>query len=218
MADALQRLKILLNSSTPIVVMETVEELRAVNLVRSACAELNLPTFEWSIANGLVRSGSNANLAVPGMPAPITYPTPGDPDSQRLAAAVFPPRRQDAENAATAIYNTCDPVQALANMQSISFDAVFILKDFHRHMDNAVIVRRLRDVGQKFSAHRRTVVITAPAITIPPELASLVEYLDIPLPDTAGLRQIIDETFERMSKTYSLMCPKPWPASAGWKT
>ena len=35
MPDALERLKILLSSSTPIVVMETVEEMRAVRLVRS---------------------------------------------------------------------------------------------------------------------------------------------------------------------------------------
>ena len=67
MPDALQRLKILLNSSTPIVVMETVEETRAVGLVREACAELNLPTFEWSIADGLVRSGSNSPVAPAGL-------------------------------------------------------------------------------------------------------------------------------------------------------
>ena len=46
MPDALERLKILLNSSTPIVVMETVEEMRAVRLVRVACSSLNLATFE----------------------------------------------------------------------------------------------------------------------------------------------------------------------------
>ena len=43
--EALERLKILINSSTPIVVIETVEEVRAVNLVRHACTELDLPTF-----------------------------------------------------------------------------------------------------------------------------------------------------------------------------
>ena len=59
MPDALERLKILLNSSTPIVVMETVEEMRAVRLVRAACSSLNLATFEWSIASGLVRCGSD---------------------------------------------------------------------------------------------------------------------------------------------------------------
>ena len=53
----MDRLKVLINSSTPIVVMETIEELRAVRMVRIACAELNLATFEWTIASGLSRSG-----------------------------------------------------------------------------------------------------------------------------------------------------------------
>jgi hypothetical protein len=59
MADALERLKILIDSSTPIVVMETVEEMHAVRLVRVACASLNLTVFEWSIATGLARCGSD---------------------------------------------------------------------------------------------------------------------------------------------------------------
>jgi hypothetical protein len=37
--DALERLKVLINSSTPIVVMETVEEVRALTLVRAACSD-----------------------------------------------------------------------------------------------------------------------------------------------------------------------------------
>src|SRR5438270_250153 len=57
MADAIERLKVLIDSSTPIVVMETVEEMRAVRVVRIACSSLNLATFEWSIASGLVRCG-----------------------------------------------------------------------------------------------------------------------------------------------------------------
>ena len=71
-------------------------------------------------------------------------------------------------------------------------------------MDDPVVVRRLRDVGQKFSANRRTVVITAPSITIPPELGSLVEFLELPLPDKLRLRQIIDEMTVRVGKTRTL--------------
>ena len=59
MTDGLDRLRVLINSSTPIVVMETSEEMRAVNMVRTACSQLNMATFEWSIADGLLRSGSN---------------------------------------------------------------------------------------------------------------------------------------------------------------
>ena len=60
MSDGLERLKILINSSTPIIVMERSEEVRAVSIVRAACSEFNMATFEWSIADGLLRSGASA--------------------------------------------------------------------------------------------------------------------------------------------------------------
>jgi SpoVK/Ycf46/Vps4 family AAA+-type ATPase len=189
---ALERLKILINSSTPIVVMETVEEMRALSLVREACSGLNLAIFEWTIADGLVRSGS-------GVGGPTLRPG--------LAGSDLRLRPEGSDSSAspkTAMYNTTDPVQALANLETMTIEAVFVLKDFHRHMDNPVIVRRLRDVGQKFSANRRTLILTAPAIEMPPELASLVEFLDMPLPDQDRLRGIIRETYTRMASTHPL--------------
>jgi len=179
--NSLERLKVLINSSTPIVVMETVEEVRALSLVRMACSELNLAVFEWTIADGLLRSGS-------GLATPLLSPAGSD--------ASAGPR--------TAMYNTADPVQALANLETMTLEAVFVLKYFHRHMDNPIVVRRLRDVGQKFSASRRTLVLTAPAIEMPPELASLVEFLDLPLPDRDRLREIIRETYTRLAGTHTL--------------
>ena len=68
------------------------------------------------------------------------------------------------ESSKAAIYNTLDPVQALATMETMTLEAVFVLKDFHRHMESPVVVRRLRDAGQKFSANRRTLILTAPSI------------------------------------------------------
>ena len=75
----------------------------------------------------------------------------------------------------------------LGNLEGISLEAAFILKDLHRHMDDPIVVRRLRDVGQKFSANRRTVVLTAPKIEIPAELGGLVEFLELPLTGPAAL-------------------------------
>ncbi len=214
-SNPLDRLKVLINSSTPIVVMETVEELRAVALVRQACSDLNMATFEWTIADGLVRSGSKASAAsaLPNFAKSVTIP-PGNSEDSRLARAVLssfnnatssnPTSSNDAAAPKTAIYNTTDPVQALANMESMTVEAVFILKDFHRHMENPVVVRRLRDVGQKFSANRRTLVLTAPTIEMPPELASLIEFLDLPLPDQPRLREIIRETYTRLAGAHTL--------------
>ena len=227
MADGLDRLKVLINSSTPIVVMETSEEMRVINLVRSACSELNMATFEWSIADGLVRSGSNAPAEVhksaPQTPRidqstgwtqvnagtlaqPHTALSPRGGEAERLTRAVMSAVSPEGATAggSGSIYNTREPVQALANMEAMTIEAVFILKDFHRHMDDPVVVRRLRDVGQKFSANRRTVIITAPEITVPAELTKLVEFFDLPLPDRERLHEIVHNTFTRLSKTYSL--------------
>jgi ATP-dependent 26S proteasome regulatory subunit len=220
--DGLERLKVLINSSTPIVVMETSEEMRAVNLVRTACAELNMATFEWTIADGLVRSGSNGapQSGSVGLQARIDQATgwtgaaraqarsvlnPAAGEADRLTRAMATSMVADSGAAAGAsMYNSRDPVQALANMESMTVEAVFILKDFHRHMDDPVVVRRLRDVGQKFSANRRTVIITSPELSVPAELAKLVEYFDLPLPDRERLHEIVRETYTRLAKTYTL--------------
>ena len=187
LSDALSTLKVLIDSSAPIVVMETVEEVRAVRLVRVACTSLDLATFEWSIASGLVRCGSDSK----------------EPEVEARFPAIG--TGHDATDFATqAIYNSREPAQVLGILEGISIEAAFILKDFHRHMEDPVVVRRLRDVGQKFSKNRRTVVIIAPSIKMPPELTSLVEYLELPLPDKQRLRQIIDEMIVRVGKTRTL--------------
>jgi len=191
MDKVLDRLKVLIDSSTPIVVMETVEEMRAVRMVRVACAALNLAAFEWTIASGLARSGGGPveALVERGAFAPGGY----------RAGEV-----NDLVANAKALYDSREPAKMLANLEGISIEAAFILKDLHRHMDDPVVVRRLRDVGQKFATNRRTVVLTAPKISIPPELASLVEFLELPLPDRQRLRLIIDEVLVRISKTHTL--------------
>ncbi len=229
MTDGLDRLKVLINSSTPIIVMETSEEMHAVKMVRAACTELNMATFEWSIADGLLRSGSNTPpdgqkvslqaridqatvLAQAGRAYTQmrTALSPGSGEGERLTRAMASSARADLSAGAaaaatgTAIYNTREPVQALANMESMTVEAVFILKDFHRHMDDPVVVRRLRDVGQKFAANRRTVIITAPEIAVPAELTTLVEYFDLPLPDRLRLNELVHDMYTRLSKTYTL--------------
>jgi SpoVK/Ycf46/Vps4 family AAA+-type ATPase len=190
-SDALQRLKVLIDSSTPIVAMETVEEMRAVRMVRAACAALNLAAFEWSIASGLMRCGSSVGEVVPGGFDFVDHNTAGHGGLDSI------------EQNAKALYNSREPAQMLANLEGISVEAAFILKDLHRHMDDPVVVRRLRDVGQRFASNRKTIVLTAPKIEIPPELRSLVEYFELPLPDRQRLRQIIDETLVRISKTHT---------------
>src|SRR5260370_37604643 len=105
--NPLYRLKVLINSSTPIVVMETVEEMCAMSLVRTACSQLSLPAYEWTIADGLVRCGNDIAVAAPAQ-------------SGVGSGASMAPK--------TAMYNTTDPVQALANLETMTIAPAFGLK------------------------------------------------------------------------------------------
>lgn len=192
MTNPLERLRILINSSTPIVIVETVEEVRALNMVCSACAEINLPVFEWSIADGLTRSGGKTPVTMQGG-RPASQQKPGLAQATTLADQVQ-----------TTIGNTREPAQVLGHLEAMTIDAVVVLKDFHRHLDDPIVVRRLRDVAQQFSDNRRTLILTGPSFAIPAELAALIEYLELPLPDAARLRQIVEDVFARLSRTRTL--------------
>src|ERR1700722_17871384 len=111
MPDTLERLKILLSSSTPIVVMETVEEMRAVRLVRAACSSLNLATYEWSIASGLVRCGSDVGELVP--------------ETAFSAANLAHDHPGHDQSGAQGLYNSREPAQALSNLEAMSLEAAF---------------------------------------------------------------------------------------------
>ena len=213
LADPKERLKIAIDSSTPLVVMETVEEQRALLLIRAAAAELNVPVFEWSIADGLARSGSSAPLATP--PPLREQSTEMD---RKLAAvnaslvqANLPPltlvtgaQQYTPESAPPPLYNTKEAVQVLQHIETLTVEAVFVLKDLHRHLDTPLAVRLLREVANQFSRDRRTLVLTGPSVPIPPELENQVEYIELPLPNKQQLRAIIQECFQRLAKKRTL--------------
>jgi len=154
MTDGLDRLKVLINSSTPIVVMETSEEMHAVNMVRTACRNSTCRPSSGALLTDCCtrdeRAARRAKNIVAGPPSIRTQSGAKAGAARRKRESHSAPaerRRQtgssrgivdgtDSAAAAsgTAIYNTREPVQALANMESMTVEAVFILKDFHRHM------------------------------------------------------------------------------------
>ena len=210
MRDCAEQLKILINSSTPIIIMETVEEGRALSLVRSVSSELQLPLFEWNIADGLRRNGLIPAPALAGQAA--AKPTGASPASSRITNGESPVDsvnhtilgQASSRPEGAPIINTTQPVGVLAHIESMSTDAIFMLKDFHRYMDDGVVVRSLRNLVQYFSCSRRALILTGPSFSLAPELEKEVEFLDLPLPDRSTLTGIVEATFKRMSKIYTL--------------
>jgi len=85
------------------------------------------------------------------------------------------------------IYNTEQPEQALANIALIQGDGIFLLKDFARYCENDRICRRLRDLAEKFKTARRSIVISAASLQLPPEIAADSAPLQLGLPTAEDL-------------------------------
>ncbi len=92
-----------------------------------------------------------------------------------------------AKSHGSPIYNTEQTEQALANIALIQGDAIFLLKDFARYCDNDRICRRLRDLAEKFRAVRRSIVISAASMQLPPELAADAAPFSLGLPAAEDL-------------------------------
>jgi len=93
------------------------------------------------------------------------------------------------------IYSSETPEAALSNMAVVQGDGIFLLKDFARYCDNDKVCRRLRELAEQFRSARRSIVITAGSIQLPPELSGEAAPFNLGLPSAeeilAGVKQTL---------------------------
>lgn len=101
---------------------------------------------------------------------------------------------QSAEETADDAFSAPDPASALEVAASYPEPALFVLRDFHSFLDNATIIRRLRDLSFQFPGTGRQVLFLSPLFRLPEELEKAVELIDVPLPDLTELDGILTAT------------------------
>lgn len=164
----------LLLSFHPVIVIETVEEERVQTLLKEAIQEMKISFYEWSITHGLSRSPVMENrwvdeCAPPGTAKPAT------------------------------LDKTIDPVDLLEHIQQMPQRAVFLLKDFAKHLNDPVVVRQFREVAQLFSRNASAMVLCGNAMTLPPEIAHDAVYFDLSLPGRDELQQVLTEVVRSLT-------------------
>jgi len=97
-------------------------------------------------------------------------------------------------------FNTGTAMEALNFISSSSLDAVYLLKDLHRHLEDPLLVRKLRDICQCFRRKRKSLVLTAPSFTLPPELSTEVIFYELSLPSTEELMELVRRVVREISK------------------
>jgi hypothetical protein len=165
----IRNLQTLILSFHPVIVIETLEEERVQGLLKKATQDMSMPMFEWSVAQGLVRSPGSMDA-----PWVNEYAPPG---------TIKP----------TTIGNTAEALAVMQHLQDMTIKALFWLKDFGQHLEDPVVVRHLREVAQMFSQSRSVLVITGDSIALPKVVAHDAVYFDLKLPGRDELSQTVQD-------------------------
>ena len=176
MAD-FRELSALLRSRMPLVSIETTEELKARRLLDRFAREAGIDLFCWTVADGLVHSNFRYGPArrtglfeTVGAASDASHEaktqSQGVPDTQALQAALhFIDKR-----AGKGLYVFLDP---------------------HPFLEDPVVVRLLREIVLDHPVAERTLVLVAPRLALPAELARHGARMELTIPDLPQVREIL---------------------------
>jgi SpoVK/Ycf46/Vps4 family AAA+-type ATPase len=87
-----------------------------------------------------------------------------------------------------------NPLQALELVEKLSASAaaVFILRDFHRFLEDVAVARKLRNLARLLKSQPKNIVIISPQLAIPDELSEVLTVLEFPLPSAAEIQMEVE--------------------------
>lgn len=98
------------------------------------------------------------------------------------------------------VYDTQEPLKALNNIAAMPGEGVYLLKDIHRFLDKADIVRKLQDLGPGFAMDRRVIALCASHAELPPALQSIAAAYTLELPSVEELKALATRVLKTLSR------------------
>ncbi len=89
------------------------------------------------------------------------------------------------------VAGTATAKAALVRLLQQTAPAVLLLRDLHAHVDDAEVVRLLRDLARVAGPRRQLVVLLGPVPVQPVELSKDLISIDLPLPDAAEVSGLL---------------------------
>jgi AAA+ superfamily predicted ATPase len=102
-------------------------------------------------------------------------------------------RKVSGGRAPIAAPGTEKPSAAFAAIGKLQDPAIVVLKDLHPFLDEAEVVRGLRELAHFLKSTFTTVVVLSPVLKIAPELEKEITVVDVPLPAFEELFQLLVE-------------------------
>ncbi|MBE9240264.1 AAA family ATPase [Synechocystis salina] len=109
-----------------------------------------------------------------------------------------------------------NPLQALEFIEKLpgSSNGIFVLRDFNRFLDDVSISRKLRNLARRLKAEAKNLVIVAPQIYIPNELAEIITVVDFPLPSGLEIQGEIERLLSGLGQTLEPALRDEWSRAA----
>ena len=98
-----------------------------------------------------------------------------------------------------------NPLQALELVEKLSTSvaAIFILRDFHRFLEDVAISRKLRNLARLLKAQPKNVVLLSPQLSIPDDLGEVLTVLEFPLPTAPQIRAEVERLLLATGSSFS---------------
>ena len=98
------------------------------------------------------------------------------------------------------INGTQDPLAALHHINEIeNTDAIYLLKDMARHLENPNVSRALRELAQKLTSTRSALVLTGDPLELPADFEALAVRFTLEMPDVTELREVVRSVVDSIS-------------------
>lgn len=87
-----------------------------------------------------------------------------------------------------------NPLQALELVEKLpaTAPAIFILRDFHRFLDDVAISRKLRNLSRLLKSQPKNLAIVSAQVAIPEDLSEVLTVLEFPLPTQAEIEAEVE--------------------------
>lgn len=162
-------LEIILKSHFPIIVVETHEERRAVELIRKVVLKTDKRLLTWTATQGL-----NDQL----------HTGTSSPSIEGWGL-------KDYDGPAT--NSTLEPDAMLESVRKSTNSSVIVLLDFHPYLTNPQILRLVKEIAQDCPMKNNTLVFISHKLDVPDEIKKLCVHFSLSLPDAKTLKKLVYE-------------------------
>lgn len=170
-------LELVLKSHFPLVIIETHEEPRALELLRKSAVNIDRDLHAWSVTAGLHQ------LELAGTTRFSRYNRDTlslEPDDGGTVTA--PARTRETE-----------PLPALRRIKETYRAAIVVLIDFHPYLDDPHLTRLVKEIAIGHAQSGLTLVLLSHSLTLPAELQRFAARFELQLPDGAALERLIND-------------------------